>query len=130
MILLKCCTQYARKFGKLNGHWTGKGQISFQSKEGQCQRMFKPCHNILISHASKVMLKIFQARLQQFVNWKLLDVQVGFRNGRGTRDQIAKIPCVIGKTREFQKKTKTNKQIYFFFNDCTKAFDCVYHNKL
>ena len=70
------------------------------------------------------MLKILQARLQQYVNYELPDVQAGFRKGRGTRDQIANICCIIEKAREFQKN------IYFCFIDYTKAFDCVDHNKL
>ena len=78
----------------------------------------------LISHASKVMLKILQARLQQYVNRELPDVQAGFRKGRGTRDQIANICWIIKKAREFQKN------IYFCFIDYAKAFDCVDHNKL
>ena len=88
----------------------------------------KECSNYrtiaLISHASKVMLKILQARLQQYVNRELPDVQAGFRKGRGTRDQIASICWIIKKTREFQKN------IYFCFIDYAKAFDCVDHNKL
>ena len=78
----------------------------------------------LISHASKVMLKILQARLQQYVNHELLDVQAGFRKGRGTRDQIANIPWIMEKAREFQKN------IYCCLIDYAKAFDCVDHNKL
>ena len=78
----------------------------------------------LISHASKVMLKILQARLQQYVNHELPDVQAGFRKGRGTRDQIANIHWIIKKTREFQK------DIYFCFINYAKAFDCVDHRKL
>ena len=70
------------------------------------------------------MLKILQARLQQYVNCELPNVQAGFRKGRGTRDQIANILCIIEKTREFQKS------IYFCFIDYAKAFDCVDHNKL
>ena len=77
----------------------------------------------LISHASKVMLKILQARLQQYVNSELPDVPAGFRKGRGTRDQIANIHWIIEK-QEFQ----TN--IYFYFIDYAKAFDFVDHNKL
>ena len=88
----------------------------------------KECSNYrtiaFISHASKVMLKILQARLQQYVNLELPEVQVGFRKGRGTRDQIANICWIIKKAREFQKN------IYFCFIDYVKAFDCVYHNKL
>ena len=78
----------------------------------------------LISHASKVMLKILPVRLQQYVNHKLPDVQAGFRKDRGTRDQIANIRWIIEKAREFQKN------IYFCFIDYAKAFDCVDHNKL
>ena len=76
------------------------------------------------SYASKVMLKSLQARLQQYVNWELPDVQVGFRKGTGTRDQIANIHWIIEEAREFQKN------IYFCFIDYTKGFDCVDHNKL
>ena len=79
---------------------------------------------VLISHATKVMLKILQASLQQYVNRELPDVQAGFRKGRGTRDQIANICWIIEKAREFQKN------IYFCFIDYAKAFDCVDHNKL
>ena len=79
---------------------------------------------MLISHASKVMLKILQARLQQYMNCELPDVQAGFRKGRGTRDQIASICWIIEKPREFQKN------IYFCFTDYAKAFDFVDHNKL
>ncbi|XP_061283520.1 uncharacterized protein LOC133253824 [Bos javanicus] len=88
----------------------------------------KECSNywtiVLIAHASKVVLKILQARLQQYVNHELSDVQAGFRKGRGTRDQIANICWIIEKAREFQKN------IYFCFIDYTKALDCVDHNKL
>ena len=82
------------------------------------------CTIALISHASKVMLKIHQARLQQYVNRELPDVQAGFRKSRGTRNQIANIHWIIKKAREFQKS------IYFCFIDYAKAFDCVDHNKL
>ena len=78
----------------------------------------------LISHPSKVMLKILQARLQQYMNWELPDVQAGFRKGRGTRDQIANIHWIIEKARELQKN------IYLCFTDYSKAFDCLNHNKL
>ena len=77
-----------------------------------------------ISHANKVMFKILQARLQQYVNRELTDVQVGFRKGRGTRDQVANIRWIIKKAREFQKN------IYFCSIEYAKAFDCVDHNKL
>ena len=78
----------------------------------------------LISHANKVMLKILQARLQQYVNWERPDVRAGFRKGRRTRDQNANIRWIIKKASEFQKN------IYFCFIDYTKAFDCVDHNEL
>ena len=88
----------------------------------------KECSNYhtiaLTSHTSKVMLKIVQARLQQYVNCELPNVQAGFRKGRGTRDQIANICWIIAKATEFQKN------IYFCFIDYARAFDCVYHNKL
>ena len=94
------------------------------SKKGNA----KECPNYgkiaLISHASKVMLQILQAKLQQYVNHELSDVQAGFRKGRGTRDQIANIHWFIKKAREFQKN------IYFCFIDYAKTFDCVDHNKL
>ena len=86
--------------------------------------MLKLPHNCTISHASKIILKILQVRLQQYVNWELPDVQVGFRKGRGTGNQIANIRWIIEKTREFQKN------IYLCFIDYAKAFDCVDHNKL
>ena len=92
-------------------------------KERQCQRMFKLPQIALISHTSKVMLKILQARLQQYMNCELPDVQTGFRKGRGTRDQIANIHWITEKAREFQKN------INLCFIDCAKAFDCVDHNK-
>ena len=125
MTLWKCCTQYASKFGKLSsGHRTGKVQFSFQSQRGNA----KECSNyhtiVLISRASKVMFKILQARLQQYVNRELPDVQAGFRKSRGTRNQIANICWIMEKGREFQKN------IYFCFIDYAKAFDCVDHNKL
>ena len=93
---------------------TGLEKVSLHSnpKERQYQRMFKLLHIALISHASKVMLKILQARLQQYVNHELPDVEAGFRKGRGSRDQIANIRWIIEKAREFQEKTnkQTNKQ--------------------
>src|SRR5574337_1109116 len=105
---------------------TGLEKVSFHSnpKKGSA----KECSNYrtiaLNSHASKVMLKILQARLQQYVNRELPDVQAGFRKGRGTRDQIAKIRWIMEKAREFQKN------IDFCFIDYAKVFDCVDHNKL
>ena len=105
---------------------TGLEKISFHSnpKERQCQKCSNYCTIALISHASKIMLKILQARLQQYVNREFPDVQSGFRKGRGTRDQIANIHSIMEKAREFQKN------IYFCFLDYAKAFDCVDHNKL
>ena len=116
MNVWKCCTQYASKFGKLSsGHRTGKGQFSFQTQGKAVPKnamTFLYYDTIaLISHASKVMLKILQARLQQYMNHELPDVQAGFRTGRGSRDQIANICWNIIKTREFQKN------IYFYFID-------------
>ena len=104
-MLCKCCSQYASKFGKLSsGHRTGKGQFFFPiPKKGNA----KECSNYhtiaLISHASKVMFKIIQDRLLQYVNCELPDVQARFRKGRGTRDQIANLHWIIEKAREFQK---------------------------
>ena len=100
---------------------TGLEKVSFHfnSKGRQCQRMLRLPHIALISPTSKVMLKILQARLQQYVNRELPDVQAGFRKGRGTRDQIANICWMMEKAREFQKN------IYFCFIDYAKAFDCV-----
>ena len=86
--------------------------------------MLRLCTITLISRACKVMLKIFQAWLQQYLNRELPDVQAGFRKGRGTRDQIANIRWLMEKAREFQKN------IYFCFIDYAKPFDCVDHNKL
>ena len=93
-------------------------------KKGNAKECSNYCTIAFISHTSKVMLKILQARLQQYVNHELPDVEAGFRKGRGTRDQIANIRWIIVKAREFQKN------IYFCFIDYAKAFDCVDHNKL
>ena len=101
-MLWKCCTQYANKFGKLSsGHRTGKGSLSSQS---QRKAMPKNVQTIaLISNTRKVMLKILQARFQQYMNQELPDVQAGFRKGRGTRDQIANICWIIEKARVPEK---------------------------
>ena len=106
-MLLKCCTQYASKFGKLSSSYrTRKAQFSFQSQRNAKEHV-KECSNYgaiaLISHASKIMLIILQARLQYYVNWNLPDVQAGFRKGRGTRDQIVSIRWITEKSRQFQK---------------------------
>ena len=125
MMLWKCCTQYTSTFGKLSsGHRTGKRSVFIPiPKKGNA----KECSNYFtiafISHASKVMLKILQVRLPQYMNRELPDVQAGFRKGRRTRDQIANIRWIIKKAREFQKN------IYFCFIDYAKAIDCVDHNK-
>ena len=104
---------------------TGLEKVSFHSNS---KENAKECSNYrtvaLISHTSKIMLKILQARLQQYVNRELPDVQAGFRKGRGTRDQIANSRWIIKKARELQKN------IYFCFIDYAKALDCVDHNKL
>ena len=93
-------------------------------KKGNVKECSNYCTIAVISQTSKVMLKILQVRLQQYMNGELPDVQVGFKKGRGTRDQIANICWIIEKAREFQKN------IYFYFIDYAKAFDCVDHNKL
>ena len=116
-MLLKCCSQYASKFEKLSsGHSIPK---KGNAKECSNYRTTAP-----ISHPRKVMLKILQARLQQYVNGELPDVQAGFRKGKRTTDLIANICWIIEKTREFQKN------IYFCCIDYAKAFDCVDHNEL
>ena len=105
-MLLKCCTQYASKFGKpSSGHRTGKGQFLFQFQRKAISKNVQTTTQLLILHVSKVMLKILQVRLQQYMNHELPDVQAGFRKGRATRDQIANIHSIIEKAREFQKKS-------------------------
>ena len=94
------------------------------SKKGNGKECSSYCTIALISHASTVMLKSLQARLQQYVDREFSGVQAGFRKGRGTRDQIANIHWIMEKAREFQKN------IYFCFIDYAKAFDCMDHNKL
>ena len=105
---------------------TGLEKVSFIPipKKGNAKECSNYCTIALISHASKVMLKILQARLQQYVNREFPDVQAGFQKGRGTRDQIVHISWIIEKAREFQKN------IFFCFINYTKAFDCVGHKKL
>ena len=100
---------------------TGLEKVSFHSNPKECSNYHTTA---LISHASKVMLKILQARLQQYVNHEIPDVQAGFRKGRGIRDQIANICWIMEKAREFLKN------IYICFIDYAKAFDCVDHNQL
>ena len=105
---------------------TGLEKVSFHSnpKERQCQRCSNYHTIALISQASKVMLKILQTRLQQYVNHELPDAHAGFGKGRRTRDQISNIRWIIKKARAFQKSN------YICFIDYTKDFDCVYQNKL
>ena len=112
-MLWKCCIQYASTQQWLQD-WKRSVFIPVP-KKGNTKEYSNYCTIALISHAHKVMLKILQARLQQYVNRELPDVQAGFRKGRGTRDQIASIHWIIKKAREFQKN------IYFCFIDCTKA---------
>ena len=124
-MLWKCCTQYPSKFGKLSsGHRTGKGQFSFHSQRKALPKNVQTTVALISHTLSKVMLKILQARLQQYVNWELPDVQIWFRKGRGTRNHITSIRWIIKKVREFQKN------IYFCFIDYAKAFDYVDHNKV
>ena len=123
MMLWKCWTQYASKFGNLSsGHRTGKGQFSFQSQRKAMPKNAQTTTQLHSSH-TLVMFKILQARLQQYVNHEFPDVQAGFGIGRGIRDQIAHI-C------RSSKKQESSKNIYFCFIDNAKAFDCVDHNKL
>ena len=107
-----------------SGHSTGNGQLSFWFQRKARPQCSQHRTITLISHTSKVMLKILQAKLQQYMNHEIPDVQAGFRKGRGTRDQIANIPWIMEKAREFQKN------IYSCFIDYAKAFDSVDHNKL
>ena len=123
--VMKMLHEYASKSGKLSsGHRTRKDVLIPISKKGNA----KECSNYhtiaLISLTSKVMLKIPQARFQQYVNRELSDVQAGFRKGRGTRDQIANIHWIMAKAREFQEN------ICCYFIGYAKAFDHVDHNKL
>ena len=131
MMLLKCCIQYAStqyasqiwKSQQWPQNWKRSVFIPIP-KKGNVKECSNYCTVVLISHASKVMFKIFQARLQQYVNLELPHVQAGFRKSRGTRDKIVSICWIIEKAWEFQKN------IFFCFIDYPKAFDCVHHNKL
>ena len=123
MKLLKCYTQYDSKFGKLSsGHRTGNGLFSFQSQRKAVPKNAQTTAQLHSSH-TLVILKILQARLQQYMNCEIPDVQAGFRKGRGTRDQL---PTSSGSSnrQEFQNN------IYFCFIDYAKAFDYVDHKKL
>ena len=125
-MLLKYCIQYATKFGKLSsGHMIGKDWVFIPiPKKGNAKECSSYCTIALISHASKVVLKIHQAKLQQYMNREIPDVQAGFRKDRGIRDKIANICCITEKAREFQKNS------YFCLFHYAEAFDCVDHSKL
>ena len=125
-MLWNCCTQLCPQIWKSKPwpqDWKKSVLIPIP-KKGNDKEHSDYCIIALISHTRKVMLKILQVRLQQYVNWELSDVQAGFRKGRGTRDQIANIHWIIEKAREFQKN------IYFCFIDYAKEFDCVDHSTL
>ena len=112
---------FCKMLQKTQTHFLANKKVSFHSSPKECSNYRTIA---LISHVSKVMLKILQAKLQQYVNHELPDVQAGFRKGKGTRDQIANICWTIKQAREFQKN------IYFCFIDYAKAFDCVDQNKV
>ena len=116
MMLWKCCTQCASKFGKLSsGHRTGKGQFYSNSKERQCQKMLKLQHNFTHLTGLQNNAQNSPSRASNYVNRELPDVQAGFRKGRGTRDQIVNFHWITEKAREFQKN------VYFCFTDYSKA---------
>ena len=123
-MLLKCCTQCQQiwKTQQWPQDWKRSVFIPFP-KEGNAREPSDYCTAMLISHANKVMLKILQTRLQQYVNQELPDVQAGFRKGRRTKDRITNICWIIEKARESQKN------IYLWFVDYAKAFDYVDHEK-
>ena len=124
-MLWKSCTQYCQQIWKTQ-QWPQdkKGQFSFQFLRKAMPKNVQTTTQLHSSHTSKVMLKIFQSRLQQYMNQELPNVQGGFRKGRGTRGQTANIYWIIWRAREFQKN------IYFCFNDHVKLFDFVDHDKL
>ena len=124
-MLLKCYTQYVSNLENSVVATELEKSVFIPIPEKDNAKKCSNYHTIaLISYDSKDMLKIFQARLQQYVNWELLNVQARFWRGRGIRDQIASIQRIMEKAREFQKN------IYFCTIDYAKAFDCVDHNKL
>ena len=125
MVLLKHCIQYATNLENSAVATELEKSIFIPIwKKNNAKECSNYCTIVLISHTSKVMLKILQARLQQYMNQELPDVQAGFWRGRGTRDQIVNIHWLMEKAREFQEN------IYFCFTDYTDAFDCVDHSKL
>ena len=121
--MLQSICQQIGKTQQLPQDWKRSVFIPIPKKDNakECSNY---CTIALILHASKVMLKILQARLQQYMNCEFPDVQAGFRKGRGTKDQIENICWIIERAREFQKN------IYFCFIDYAKIFDCVDHNKV
>ena len=127
MILLKSCTQYVSKFGIFSsGHRTGKVFIPIP-KTGSAEECSYYQTTAFILHASKVML-ILQARLPQYMNWQLTEVQAGFRKGKGTRDRIVNIHWIIEKARNLKKKKKNNLLLLHWL--CKKPLICIDHNKL
>ena len=125
MMLWKCCTQYASKFGKLSsGHRTWKGQFSLQSQRRDWKFEPKNAQTTAQLHSSHMLVNAQNSPSQASAIRELPDVQAGFRKGRRIRDKIANIHWIMEKARDFQKN------IYFCFIDYAKAFDCVDHNKL
>ena len=121
-MLWKCCTQYVSRFEKLNSdHRTGKGQFSFQSQRKAMSNNVQTTAQLHPSHASKIMLKILQARLQQYVNHQLQMFKLDLEKAE---EPDIKLPSSVGSLEKFQKN------IYFCFIDYAKAFDCVDCNKL
>ena len=127
-MLWKHCTQYASTFGKLSsGHRTGKGQFSFQSQRKAMRTNVQTTVQVCSFHMlAKVMLKILQLRLQQYINQELPDVQAGFIKGRGTREQIASIHWIIKKSKGIPKKKKSTSVSLTTLKPLTV---CVDHNK-
>ena len=120
---VKVLHSVCQQFGKFSrGHRTGKGQFSFQSQRKTMPKNAQTTEQLHSSHASKVMLKILQARLQQYVNHELPGVQAGFRKGRGTRDQIANIRWIMEKSKQVPEK-----HLFLLYWLC-QTFDCVDHN--
>ena len=122
-MLWTCCTQYASKLGKLSsGHRIGKGQFSFQSQRKAMPKYTQTTTQLHSSCMLKVMLKILQARLQQYMNFQMFKLVL-----EKAEEPKIKLPTSIGSSK---KQESSRKNIYFCFIDYTKAFDCVYHNKL
>ena len=127
-MLRKCCTRYASKFEKTQ-QWPQdweKVRFHFNPKKGNAKECSNYSTIVLISHSSKVILKILQARLQKYMNHELPDVQAGFRKGR--EEPEIKLPTSVESSIE--KTSKFQKNIYFCFIDYAKTFDCVDHHKL